>query len=91
MPKKLSTCGLIICSLSAFTLVVGLSSAGNSADNLDQLLGVTAPAPRSNPPSLRPAPTPTQAETRQASRGDLRNLQSSGNNQFNPNPPPPKP
>lgn len=92
MPKKLSTYGLVVvCSLSAFALAISFASAGNSTDNLDQLLGVTVPAPRPNPPALRPAPTPSQAETSRPSRGDLRSLQSSGNNQFNPNPPPRRP
>ncbi len=88
MPKTLFTYGLVVCSVGAFALTLGFASAGKSADNLDQQLGLTVPAPRPNPPSLRPTPTPTQAETARPSRGDLKSLQSSGNNQFNPNPPP---
>jgi len=87
MAIKPSTFRLVVC-ISAFTLTIGFASVGNSADNLDQLLGVALPAPRPNPPALRPAPTPAQDETARPSRGDLKSLQASGNNQFNPNPPP---
>ena len=90
MPNTLSKYGLMFFSLSVFALAISFASVGNCDDNLDRQLGLTAPTPRpnnNNTPSLRPAPTPTQAETRQASRGDLKNLQSSANNQFNPNPP----
>lgn len=89
MLLKLSLRGLALCGIGAVALMISLAPAGRAADNLDQLLGLTPPTPRENkPPSLRPAPTPTQDETVRPSRGDLKTNQSSNNNQMDFSPPP---
>ncbi len=89
MLLRLSIRGLVLCGIGAFALMISLASAGRAADNLDQLLGLTQPTPRDHkPPSLRPAPTPTQDETVRPARGDLKTNQSSNNNQMDFNKPP---